>query len=176
MGISSCKVVRTWNWAWQNFLKGKECLISIDTDFIKLSRDILHCPLFSQHWNYWKPVKPKKSVTTLSGNSQHFQTLANFWSRACIFHRVFVQFSLQSCWDEAGRMRDERGKKKLEVLISSSSQVKILLTMDDQRGRKVNQTESFWVLKKEIQNGGDKWRNVHHIKDIRMTPLPSDTL
>ena len=131
--------------------------------------------LFSQHWNYWKPVKPKKSVTTLSGNSQHFQTLANFWSRACIFHRVFVRFSLQSCWDEAGRMRDERGKK-LEVLISSSSQVKILLTMDDQRGRKENQTECFWVLKKEIQNIGDKWRIVHHIKDIRMTPLPSDTL
>ena len=32
-------------------------------------------------------------------------------------------------------MRDERGKK-LEVLISSSSQVKILLTMDDRRGEK----------------------------------------
>ena len=99
------------------------------------SPSYLHCPLFSQHWNYWKPVKPKKSVTTWSGNSQHFQTLANFWSRACIFHRVFVRFSLQSCWDEAGRMRDERGKK-LEVLISSSSQVKILLTMDDRRGEK----------------------------------------
>ena len=43
-------------------------------------------------------------------------------------------------------MRDERGKK-LEVLISSSSQVKILLTMDDRRGSKENQSEGFGVLK-----------------------------
>ena len=75
-------------------------------------------------------------------------------------------------------MRDERGKKKLEVLISSSSQVKILLTMDDQRseGEKSKPNGGFGVLKKEIQSVRDKWRNVHHIKDIRMTPLPSDTL
>ena len=44
-------------------------------------------------------------------------------------------------------MRDERGKKKLEVLISSSSQVKILLTMDDQRGRKGNQTGELLSFK-----------------------------
>ena len=70
--------------------------------------------------------------------------------RACIFHQVFVRFSLQSCWDEAGRMRDERGKK-LEVLISSSSQVKIYswLWMIGGEKRKPKE-EGFWVRKKEI--------------------------
>ena len=140
----------------------------------------LHCPLFSQHWNYWKPVKSKKSVTTwsrllstLSNFGQFLVPTLHFLSSFC---RIFPAELLR--WARQHRQLERRGKK-LEVgsinflLISSQNTLDYGWSEGEKRrgyqvetgkNGKINNWKRyhdthFPVIHYLLSDWGDKWRD-----------------